>query len=55
MRTRPWQGLSYAEIAAELDLTQGAVETLLFRARRSLARELRGGRSLRDVGSLLGD
>ena len=51
---REWQGLSYAEIAAELDLSEGAVETLLFRARRALARELRGGRSLRDVGSLLG-
>jgi RNA polymerase sigma-70 factor (ECF subfamily) len=34
---REWQGLSYKEIAEELDLTQSAVETLLFRARRSLA------------------
>jgi RNA polymerase sigma factor (sigma-70 family) len=34
---REWQGLSYREIAAELELTQGAVETLIFRARRSLA------------------
>lgn len=51
---REWQGLSYAEIAIELGLTESAVETLLFRARRSLARELRGGRSLRDLGSLLG-
>ena len=34
---REWQGLSYKEIADELDLTQAAVETLLFRARRSLA------------------
>src|SRR5581483_12029447 len=32
---REWQGLSYREIAAELELTQAAVETLLFRARRS--------------------
>jgi len=37
---REWQGLSYREIAAELDLSQGAVETLLFRARRALARSL---------------
>jgi Sigma-70, region 4 len=37
---REWQGLSYREIAAQLDLTEGAVETLLFRARRSLARKL---------------
>ena len=34
---REWQGLSYREIAAELELSQGAVETLIFRARRSLA------------------
>jgi RNA polymerase sigma-70 factor (ECF subfamily) len=33
---REWQGLSYAEIADELRLTVGAVETLLYRARRSL-------------------
>ncbi len=37
---REWQGLSYREIAAELSITEGAVETLLFRARRSLARTL---------------
>jgi len=37
---REWQGLSYREIAAQLELTEGAVETLLFRARRSLARKL---------------
>ena len=34
---REWQGLSYREIAAELDLSQGAVEMLIFRARRTLA------------------
>ncbi len=34
---REWQGLSYREIAEELGLSQPAVETLLFRARRSLA------------------
>jgi RNA polymerase sigma factor (sigma-70 family) len=34
---REWQGLSYREIADELDLSQGAVETLIFRARRALA------------------
>ena len=37
---REWQGLSYAEVAARLDLTQSAVETLVFRARRSLAAAL---------------
>src|SRR3954470_4799415 len=37
---REWQGLSYREIADELSLSEGAVETLLFRARRSLADKL---------------
>src|SRR6266550_6639894 len=37
---REWQGLSYREIAAEMELSQGAVETLIFRARRSLAAAL---------------
>jgi len=37
---REWQGLSYREIAAELETTEAAVETLLFRARGSLARKL---------------
>src|SRR5204862_7656219 len=37
---REWQGLSYKEIADELELSQAAVETLLFRARRSLANGL---------------
>ena len=37
---REWRGLSYNEIAEELDLSQSAVETLLFRARRSLVRSL---------------
>jgi RNA polymerase sigma factor (sigma-70 family) len=34
---REWQGLSYREIAEQLDLSQGAVEMLIFRARRTLA------------------
>jgi RNA polymerase sigma-70 factor (ECF subfamily) len=38
---REWHGLSYSEIAERLELSQAAVETLLFRARRSLARRLR--------------
>ena len=37
---REWQGLSYREIADELELSQTAVETLIFRARRSLAQGL---------------
>ncbi|HVM69586.1 MAG TPA: sigma-70 family RNA polymerase sigma factor [Gaiellaceae bacterium] len=63
---REWQGLSYREIADELEVSQSAVETLIFRARRSLAhgleqpdavkggkRGLRRVRHLADIGSLL--
>jgi RNA polymerase sigma-70 factor (ECF subfamily) len=52
---REWQGLSYAEIADELGLTVGAVETLLFRARRNLAARLqhvRSGVSAINIASL---
>ena len=38
---RDWRGLSYDEIAAELNSSYQAVETLLFRARRSVAAGLR--------------
>ena len=37
---REWQGLSYREVAEEMGVTQSAVETLIFRARRSLAAAL---------------
>jgi RNA polymerase sigma-70 factor (ECF subfamily) len=37
---REWRGLSYREIADELELSQTAVEMLIFRARKSLARTL---------------
>jgi RNA polymerase sigma factor (sigma-70 family) len=37
---REWQGLSYREIGEELDLSQSAVETPIFRARRSLVESL---------------
>jgi RNA polymerase sigma-70 factor (ECF subfamily) len=39
---REWRGLSYKEIAAELQLSDAAVETLIFRARRTLAELLAG-------------
>jgi RNA polymerase sigma-70 factor (ECF subfamily) len=39
---REWRGLSYKEIAEELELSGSAVETLIFRARRSLAELLAG-------------
>jgi RNA polymerase sigma-70 factor (ECF subfamily) len=38
---RDWRGLSYDEIAAEMNSSYQAVETLLFRARRSVAAGLR--------------
>lgn len=37
---REWQGLTYREISTELGLSQAAVETLIFRARRALAQGL---------------
>jgi RNA polymerase sigma-70 factor (ECF subfamily) len=37
---REFQGYSYEEIAAELDVSVAAVETLLFRARRAVAQQL---------------
>jgi RNA polymerase sigma factor (sigma-70 family) len=39
---REFEGRSYAEIAEIMDVTQSALETLLFRARRALADELEG-------------
>jgi len=54
---REWQGCSYSEIATELGTTRPAVEALLFRARRNLARELgeetKARRHALDVASLL--
>jgi RNA polymerase sigma-70 factor, ECF subfamily len=37
---REWHGLSYHEIAEQLALSHSAVETLIFRSRRALARSL---------------
>lgn len=39
---REWQGLSYAEIAEVLETSVTAVETLIFRGRRHLAKALAG-------------
>ena len=44
---REWQGLSYADMAAELGLSVPAVEALLFRARRTLAADRTGPGRLR--------
>lgn len=51
---REWYGLSYAEIAAEMDTRTGAVETLLFRARESLASQLGRRRRALDLAAPLG-
>jgi RNA polymerase sigma-70 factor (ECF subfamily) len=58
---RELRGLSYQEVAATLAVTNSAVESLLFRARRSLQARLQGAlaalspgcwvQSLRDLGS----
>jgi len=53
---REWQGLSYADIADELQLSVAAVETLLFRARKGLQCRLERARArlgVVDLGSLL--
>jgi RNA polymerase sigma factor (sigma-70 family) len=42
---REWRGFSYREIAEELGLSGAAVETLIFRARKSLAEQLDGERA----------
>ena len=57
---RDWRGLSYDEVAAQLGVSRAAVETLIFRGRRTLAELLREEprttrrrlRSLGDLGSL---
>ena len=59
---REWQGLSHGEIAEQLGISLSAAETLIFRARRSLADALEnpGKRSrfkalhVLDLGGLLG-
>jgi RNA polymerase sigma-70 factor, ECF subfamily len=53
---REWRGLAYREIAAEMGVSLSAVETLIFRARRSLAQQLseETGRSRVAHGLLLG-
>lgn len=59
---REWRGCSYKEIAATMELSDSAVESLIFRARRALAQSLEqdaskvaataGGFSLFPLGSL---
>jgi RNA polymerase sigma factor (sigma-70 family) len=44
---REWRGLSYREIAEEMHVTVGSVETLIFRARRNVAQVMSGKRTVR--------
>jgi RNA polymerase sigma-70 factor (ECF subfamily) len=51
---REWRGLTYREISAELGVSLASVETLIFRARRGMARALDGARTHSIEGSLAG-
>ena len=59
---REWQGMSHGEIAERLDISHSAAETLIFRARRSLADALENpdrrsrfkALHVLDLGALLG-
>lgn len=46
---RELEGRSYAEIAQVLEVSVGAVETLIFRARRALREQLEGGLTCQDA------
>ncbi|MEP6910038.1 MAG: RNA polymerase sigma factor [Actinomycetota bacterium] len=50
---RELEGRSYAEISQILDVTVGAVETLIFRARRALREQLEGGLTCEEAGLTL--
>src|SRR4051794_35522263 len=52
---RELEGRTYVEIATELDLTVSAVETLIFRARRTLREQLEASISCEDFALLLDD
>jgi RNA polymerase sigma factor (sigma-70 family) len=47
---REWQGMTYREISSELGLSQAAIETLIFRARRALAQGLEQDANTRKGG-----
>jgi RNA polymerase sigma factor (sigma-70 family) len=50
---RELEGRSYAEIAQILEISVGAVETLIFRARRALREQLEGGLTCEEAGLTL--
>jgi RNA polymerase sigma factor (sigma-70 family) len=52
---RELEGRNYAEIAQTLDLSESAVETLIFRARRALREQLENAISCEEFAALLED
>src|SRR5437667_3403884 len=50
---REWKGLSYQEIALELGVSVASVETLIFRARRRVAKNMNLVGGVVDTGSFL--
>src|SRR5438876_6842341 len=50
---REWRGLSYREIAVELGVSVASVETLIFRARRRVAKSMSRVAGVFDIGSAL--
>jgi RNA polymerase sigma factor (sigma-70 family) len=52
---RELEGRNYAEIAQTLDLSESAVETLIFRARRALREQLENAISCEEFAALLDD
>ena len=52
---RELEGRSYAEISQTLDLSESAVETLIFRARRALREQIENAMSCEEFAALLDD
>jgi hypothetical protein len=52
---RELEGRSYAEISQALDLSESAVETLIFRARRALREQIENAMSCEEFAALLDD
>jgi RNA polymerase sigma factor (sigma-70 family) len=52
---RELEGRTYAEIAQSLDVSESAVETLIFRARRAVREQLEHAMSCEEFGALLDD
>lgn len=52
---RELEGRTYAEIAQSLDLSESAIETLIFRARRALREQIENAMSCEEFAALLDD